>query len=344
MVKLLVLGDVHIKNNNLDEVNVLMDRVVEACNQHKPSGIVQLGDFIDKYTNSADVIHAARENLTYLSSYAQTYVIAGNHEMRNNQCYLPEVHALSFMTDMVPEVSVFSSPTIVKAHGLKLCFCPYVPPGKLIETLDKHCPDWKSCNLVFAHQEIKGCQFGDSVKKDVEPVTSSHGDVWHSSYPMLISGHIHYRHKVSENMIYPGSCLQNNFGEMQDKSFMLLEITNEGVTYEHIPTLIQPRLAVSTKIEELDDLNIPLTQHNKGARLRLRVSGKKEQLLKVDSHPVVRRYQSHFTLKLEKMVTIDNSEYSLSNTTPISYMEGLVEEMYRQDKSYLIDTVNELVQ
>ena len=64
--------------------------------------------------------------------------------------------------------------------------------------------NWKNASCVFAHQELKNCKMGY--------IKSIDGDVWEPHRPMCISGHIHERQKVGDNVLYPGSVLSHAFG------------------------------------------------------------------------------------------------------------------------------------
>ena len=76
---------------------------------------------------------------------------------------------------------------------------------RFIEALETSEHDWKSSLLIFAHQEFKGCKMG--------AIESIDGDTWSTEYPPIISGHIHSNQTLDTNVYYPGSAMQNAFGD-----------------------------------------------------------------------------------------------------------------------------------
>ena len=49
MTKILVIGDVHIKTNNIIEVDILIEKLIEIAIERKPNFIVLLGDILDTF-------------------------------------------------------------------------------------------------------------------------------------------------------------------------------------------------------------------------------------------------------------------------------------------------------
>ena len=91
-------------------------------------------------------------------------------------------------------------------NEMKFVFVPFVPNGRFKEAIDK--VDWNDANCIFAHQEFKGCKMGAIVSED--------GDDWNDNLPYIISGHIHSKQYVGENIFYPGSAMQHSFGESSE--------------------------------------------------------------------------------------------------------------------------------
>ena len=101
---------------------------------------------------------------------------------------------------------------------------PYVPNGRFIEALDTNTEkDWTKSNCIFAHQEFVGCKMGH--------IISEQGDVWDNSYPQIVSGHIHSRQFVQDNIYYPGAALQHAFGESEKNVIAVLQFDSK---YENI--------------------------------------------------------------------------------------------------------------
>lgn len=85
-----------------------------------------------------------------------------------------------------------------------LICAPFLPRGRFCEALDEHLSDawsdWRQRSsdcLLFAHQEFAGAVMNQT--------KSVRGDVYESQWPTVISGHIHERQTVGENVIYVGT-------------------------------------------------------------------------------------------------------------------------------------------
>jgi len=63
-------------------------------------------------------------------------------------------------------------------------------------------------------------------------ITSLEGDKWPESYPPIVSGHIHSRQIIQNNIYYPGSALQHAFGE-SDKNIIPILTFSENYNYNN---------------------------------------------------------------------------------------------------------------
>lgn len=341
-MKILLVGDVHIKHSNLNEVSLLMNKIIETCNSYKPDLVVQLGDYLDKYKNDPMLLEIAKQHLANISTISKVAIIPGNHEMENNKCFLPQYHALTYIRGSIDNVYLIDKPTIIDYMGYSLGFCPYVEPGRFIEALNI-AGNWMNCYVIFAHQEIRGCTMLDNIDCRVNPVLSSSGDAWDNQYPYLISGHIHKRQFISGNVYYTGSCLQNNYGELQNKTLTKLNIDNHSITTELVSIGIKSRFTLDIGIDDLDSLIIPMDEDNKNSKLRLRITGEREKLKKVNYHNIIIALRNHFNLKLETVIILEDCpDYSISSTHE-SYMEGLIRTIYTGKNEQLLELLNEII-
>jgi DNA repair exonuclease SbcCD nuclease subunit len=196
----LFIGDVHVKFSNLKDLDKLENKMLQMKDI---SFIVVAGDILDTH----EKIHSQLMNRAYkliksLRTVAPVYVLVGNHDYINNQQFLTDNHWMNGMKEW-DRVCVVDYPLRLEgSSGQAFALVPYVPPGRFVEALDKI--NWKDCACVFAHQEVKNCKMGC--------IRSMDGDVWDAEWPMLVSGHIHERQNVGDNVLYPGSVLNHAFG------------------------------------------------------------------------------------------------------------------------------------
>lgn len=189
-MRILFITDIHIRSKNIAETETLIDKLRHM--DRKYDFAVIGGDILDTHERvDVQMMNRAYELISVLKSRTVVYICVGNHDMINNQQFLTQNHWMNGMKEW-SNVVVVDTP--VKSGDF--IFVPYVPPGRFVEALDT-IDAWKNARCIFAHQEFKGCKLG--VIKSVE------GDEWDLEWPLVISGHIHDRHKIQSNVKYPGS-------------------------------------------------------------------------------------------------------------------------------------------
>lgn len=199
MSKVLFMGDIHIKHNNLSQVKKMVAKLPSLA-EKEITFIVVSGDILDTHEKiDSQLMNRAYHLVRELRKLAPTYVIVGNHDYINNQQFLTDNHWMNGMKEW-KDVYVIDTPTVVEDDFVLV---PYVAPGRFVEALD-HVSDWKSKACIFAHQEIRGCKMGAIESRD--------GDEWDLEWPSVISGHIHERQSPQKNVYYPGSVLNHAFG------------------------------------------------------------------------------------------------------------------------------------
>jgi hypothetical protein len=58
-------------------------------------------------------------------------------------------------------------------------------------------------------------------------IVSVDGDVWPTENPMIISGHIHSKQWVQDNIYYTGSALQHAFGESENNTVAIMTLKHD---------------------------------------------------------------------------------------------------------------------
>jgi DNA repair exonuclease SbcCD nuclease subunit len=292
-MRILVIGDCHFKHNNEIETNLMCDRIYEVVLSQNPDMIVVLGDTLD--THSHIDMNPFNRALKFLYTLSQMnnnlYILIGNHDRPSNTDFLSENSPFNACkmwknTTIVDKVKIFenfdnSSDILTKTHkNPKIVFVPYVPNGRFMEALGTEgiTPEnIQECDLIFAHQEFKGCKMG--------AIISVHGDEWPADYPMVISGHIHDNAETQNNLLYPGTPIQLGYGVPPSKGVMLVnletsvksDVFNNSVTdvslktdapdnsqksktkisYEYFDLKLPKKMIVHISPEELSTYQIP---------------------------------------------------------------------------------------
>ena len=229
MSKLLLIGDLHIRKDNLDIMRKVCSEILYIIETKTPDLVVVLGDTEDRHENL--FMPANTDAIKFFKAIAkqcELIVLIGNHDRENNSV---------FMTDVSPYIGLKEHHNITIVDSTiwdkekNFIYVPYVPNGRFNEALSKvdYYPfkdgvvdlEIKHPRLVICHQEFIGCLMG--------VVTSSTGDVWSQHLPQIFSGHIH-EYQTLPSVCFVGTPVQQNYGEGTDKAFMMvyLEDTEEA--------------------------------------------------------------------------------------------------------------------
>jgi DNA repair exonuclease SbcCD nuclease subunit len=152
------------------------------------------------------------------------------------------------------------------SDGLHFVFCPYVPNGRFIEALDTGHTRWMEADCIFAHQEFYGCA--------MNAITSVEGDKWKDTFPSVISGHIHAKQQLQENIYYTGSAMQHAFGE-SSKNVIAMLTFEEGIPYdlEEVDLKLPRKRIVHTTVEDMENYEETETKD----KVKITISGVYDQ-------------------------------------------------------------------
>lgn len=262
---ILAVGDPHFKTNNMPEVELFIEHMINLATEKKPDLIVILGDVLDTHERLHSVpLNKAVEFIEHMRMIAKTYVLVGNHDYYNNQQFLTENHWMNCLKEM-DNVVIVDKVISEVIDGEKFVFAPYVSPGRFEEALNTLDEKWKDASGIFAHQEFAGCKMG--------AIVSVEGDKWPLEYPYVISGHIHSRQIIQDNVYYTGSAMQHAFGESTKN--IIAYLTFDGAEYEReeIDLGLPRKKIVYMDVEDLDDYKPPKTED----KIKVTVSGSYDQ-------------------------------------------------------------------
>ena len=254
-MKIACIGDVHIKTDNIPDINIFQERLTQLLLKEKPNYIVILGDVLHTHEHLHTLpLNKAYEFITSMRTIAFTYVLVGNHDMINNSQFLSDNHWMNSLKE-VDNIEIVDKVSY-NENGFMLC--PYVPNGRFIEALETHERDFKKMKVIFAHQEFKGCKMG--------AIISETGDEWNEKYPLVVSGHIHAFQKINNNIYYTGSSLMNAFGESEKNYVCFYE---DGKMREYDLELPRKKIIYSD-ITDIDDVKF---DEENSDRIKISISG-----------------------------------------------------------------------
>lgn len=253
----LAVGDLHIKTDNVEEINILLLEIEKICSVNRFDYIILLGDILHTHEKIlTQCLNRALHFIKKCSEFAYTYILVGNHDLTSQNLFLSDSHWMNVLKTY-KNIHIVDKVTSIKDEVL---LCPYVSPGRFIEALNSRGDDWKNFKLIFAHQEFKGCSMG--------AIISTEGDSWNKEYPLVISGHIHDVQRL-ENIYYPGAPLQHNFGDTSTRIVCSVNTINLKII-EH-PLNVPKKHIIHTDIK---DFKIP--QQTKGD-VKVKIKGTSEE-------------------------------------------------------------------
>ena len=259
------LADTHIRNYRYHkEYRSVFEQLFTNLKEQEIDCIVHCGDIAHTKTQlSPEYFQLATEFLSGLADVAPTYIVLGNHDgnLKNSNrqdAITPIVNALGHpnlhLLKDAQEVSV--------GHNVVLNVLSVFDEENWITPTSE-----ENINIALYHGAIAG------VKTDIG-WTMQEGD--HSinifeDFDYALLGDIHKTNQILDRdgkVRYPGSTVQQNFGETNDKGYLLWDIQDkETFTCEHF-VLDNPKPFVTVRLTPTG--RMPRNQRiPRGARVRL---------------------------------------------------------------------------
>jgi DNA repair exonuclease SbcCD nuclease subunit len=248
-MKILVIGDPHFKGEeknrpgNKLQTDKMRSATLDLINERKPDRIVITGDTLDRF-NRIDCI-AQADAIEWIYEIAkqkneqeepvEVDVLVGNHDRPSNEDYMTNYHPFTGIRNQ-KNIHIINEIRDVYCKELEnyFMFIPYVPNGRLDDAIRKLMisadePEAPKQDIeifldkyatVFAHQEVKGAKYNN--------IVSEHGDKWPETRPLLVLGHIHNYQRIGENIIYVGTPMQHDFGDLTKKTVSLFTYNKDN--------------------------------------------------------------------------------------------------------------------
>lgn len=264
--KIFAIADIHIPNSEEKRPysEMLKQAIAEIYKEAKdiPSDefrIVVAGDiFHNKIRISNEASDTFHMMLNYLNAIGKTYIIAGNHDMlENNLDRLDSISPTFGIKDVYPNVIYLDRENDYKSgcyvddnvtFALYSIFDGFKRPYDLDEKIEEY-PSNKVIGLY--HGDITGSitDMG-RVSDNGLPISEFEG------CNCVISGHIHKFQEINKNnipIIYCGSLIQQNSGENID-GHGYIELNVQDLTYEQHNVTNNYKI-YHFKISSYDDVN-----------------------------------------------------------------------------------------
>jgi len=229
-------GDVHIRSYvRLEEYREQFNKLTTQLRKNGVDLIVCCGDWFDNKINlSPESVRFSCEAIEMLANVAPLYMIAGNHDA--NLSNLSRMDSLQLLGHLMRSNSkfhylrdsgLFSVPDTNIEFGV---FSQFDKPEEWPVHIENK--DSNKCYIALHHAPLQGAKFGTGIK--IEDGTSAN---IFSEYDMVWLADIHQRQFLNEEktIAYPGSLIQQNFGEEVSKGYLIWDTDTKKSRYVELP-------------------------------------------------------------------------------------------------------------
>tara|TARA_R110000824_G_scaffold46692_7_gene133841 strand:+ start:37117 stop:40233 length:3117 start_codon:yes stop_codon:yes gene_type:complete len=263
--KIAHVSDIHIRKLRYhSEYQTVFEELYDRLREEKPDIIINTGDtFHSKLDLSAEAVRMMSELFTNLADIAPYHMILGNHDL--NCKNLGRLDAITPIVDNLkhPNIHFHKYSKIVPLpNDIDLHVLSIVDPENWPDKIKKD-----KTNIMLYHGSIIGAVTDTGW-------VMTHGDIdleVLEKYDYAMLGDIHRTNQLIDTegkARWPGSLIQQNFGESNDKGFLIWEIEDkEQFTCRHI-SLTHPKPFITISLTSSG--KIPRnTKVAPGSRLRL---------------------------------------------------------------------------
>lgn len=241
--KIIHLADVHIPNEKSTRpYDKMMDRLTEAIIQEiedpEETRIVIVGDVFHnkiRTTNEAkEIFHHA---LNYFDKICRTYIVAGNHDMLQNNTDRMDSITPTFGIDGAYPNIIFTDKELDYHSGLiqdeNVIFALF----SMFDGFSK--PEMDGVRNANPDSRLIGLYHGDIVGSVTDLGRMSDVGIdteWFKDCDCVMAGHIHRFQEIKKNgvpIVYSGSVFQQDFGEnTTGHGFVVWDL--ETMKYKHV--------------------------------------------------------------------------------------------------------------
>lgn len=271
-MKILRVGDPHVKVTNIDEWDLLICFIAETALKHKVDRIELLGDLFHTHAVlRLEVLEFWKHSLDHLSDICELVVLVGNHDMSGD--YNSSNSALDiFSLIRKKNLHIVNTARVLGVYG----YVPYIHDNaKFIEIANGLVS--YGAKVLISHTTYNGSKFESGIfaPDGVDPEVLN--------FDTLISGHIHSRQRFRTNkgqeVIYPGTARWDTDSDAnQPKGLWLVEhgpnggiINEEFIDTSHIAV---PIIKVDLKEGE------ELSKFPEGSKVTINLIGTSEWIAK----------------------------------------------------------------
>jgi len=259
MYRIAICGDIHwstyssILRKRSRKYSQRLEKLIKSVNwfekiskEYKCNKEIFLGDTMDRPDLNAEELTALQD---IKWNKIEKIFLVGNHESNINTL---EYSSAKFFESI--NANVISEPYAETINDVNLNYIPYITTDKIIP-LSNYIDTKSNNNIIFAHQDIAGIQYGNFISKTGFDLTDIKNNC-----KLFFDGHLH-NEQIIDNLILVGILTGQNFNEdatkYEHKIYILTIDDNGDISYEAIlnpEALNFYKIRIETQ-EDLDKLN-----------------------------------------------------------------------------------------
>lgn len=337
-MSILIIGDLHIKNSNLTNISIIQTDIMNilTSGKRKIAFVVILGDTLNDHGHiDLECLNVAADLFeSIMSTGIPLFVLIGNHDRKDHKVYMTDRHPFRGFNGRPGIVIVhkcFTYTLPVRSIGIdsdqemKFCFVPFVPDGMYMKALSDCNINPNEITMFFSHSEFKGC--------NINKLSKSECDEWPLDYSLNISGHIHDREIVQDNLIYVGTPFQHTYKDSSEKGIYLMDLTNGEFKLEMCELRIPKKIIVKVHYTQLDRIQLDPKYD-----IRLEIHGPTQYVRELMSRPDLTAKFSGLSKKYidESTGTPKSVELMMETPVKLNFHEQLMIKAAKDEKIKLV--------
>ena len=331
MKKIAVITDTHLTTKNGDLVKSIFKQTFEAMKSRGINTLFHGGDWFTARTGqTVRNLKATLDIINMSEEYdIQIYAIAGNHDKDDQEAH--DSFLDPFEKDGV--FKLFRKLGSWEHPDLNVHMLPYYPEDgeryiEYLGELNEKCG--QGINILITHTAVNGVKNNDGSE-----VTSGISKNKFGKFDLVFVGHYHNKSKVGSNIHYIGSAYQANFGEDDDKGFIIYDSETKDIERVRLnfPKYITKEIKASEAIASCNDI---INTGSVEDFLRVKITGSEDEV-----NAVSKDLFNLPNIKVEKILEIEGF-VDLENVEAVTFdKESLQAEWGQFTKDKKIKKENE---
>lgn len=326
MTKIAHFGDLHLdKNNRFDDTLACFDRGIDDAISKSVDLFAIAGDVFERKSLPAERNHFS-ERVIKMANQAPVVIVQGNHDVPGD---------LDIFADLRGEyaIEVSTQPETLNLGEMLIHTLPYPRKAELVKDTkrmsiqetneqvrenliamlesQKRAGVLADINILIGHINIKGSQASTGQTMIGNEIELSAQDLAAAGANAYLLGHIHKHQEIAVPEVskgaYCGSISRMNYGEQEEKGYLLWTIENGKADYEFRNVQARAMLIVDREWGRFDDDSHGWIANHvpadcSGADVRVRYSILEDMKSEVDEAKIKEEFSKAHELKIERVL------------------------------------------